>query len=101
MGNDGKGVRRLTLRVGEDRAGQKVDTLLRKELGLSGTVIRRIKWLPEGILLDGERVFTSRRVEAGQVLSVLVADPGAPQRRDACSGPIGHRIRGWRYAGAP
>ena len=58
MGNDGKGVRRLTLRVGEDRAGQKVDTLLRKELGLSGTVIRRIKWLPEGILLDGERVFT-------------------------------------------
>ena len=88
MGNDGKGVRRLTLRVGEDRAGQKVDTLLRKELGLSGTVIRRIKWLPEGILLDGERVFTSRRVEAGQVLSVLVADPELRSGVTPVPGPL-------------
>lgn len=68
-------VRRLTLTVGADRAGEKVDTLLRKELGLSGTVIRRIKWLEDGILLDGERVFTSRRVEEGQVLMVRLSDP--------------------------
>lgn len=88
MGNDGKGVRRLTLRVEEDRAGQKVDTLLRKELGLSGTVIRRIKWLPEGILLDGERVFTSRRTEAGQVLSVLVADPELRSGVTPVPGPL-------------
>ena len=88
MGNDGKGVRRLTLRVEEDRAGQKVDTLLRKELGLSGTVIRRIKWLPEGILLDGERVFTSRRAEAGQVLSVLVADPELRSGVTPVPGPL-------------
>ena len=66
--------RRLTLTVPPERAGQKVDTLLRKMLGLSGTVIRRVKWLPEGILLDGERVFTSARVSPGQVLSVQVGD---------------------------
>ena len=67
--------RRLTLRVPPQRSGQKVDTLLRGELGLSGTVIRRIKWLEDGILLDGERVFTSRRVEAGQILSVRLTGP--------------------------
>ena len=66
--------RRLTLTVPPSRAGQKVDTLLRKELHLSGTVIRRVKWLPDGILLDGIRVFTSARVSPGQVLSVLVGD---------------------------
>lgn len=70
-----KQIRRVSLTVPPERAGQKADTLLRKELGLSGTVIRRIKWLPDGILLDGERVFTSRRVEPGQVLTVRLSDP--------------------------
>ena len=66
--------RRLTLSIPPERAGQKVDTLLRKVLGLSGTVIRRAKWLPNGILLDGVQVFTSARVAAGQILSVQVGD---------------------------
>ena len=70
-----KQIRRVSLTVPPERAGQKVDTLLRKVLGLSGTVIRRIKWLPDGILLDGERVFTSRRAEPGQVLTVRLSDP--------------------------
>lgn len=70
-----KQIRRVSLTVPPERAGQKVDTLLRKELGLSGTVIRRIKWLEDGILLDGQRVFTSRRVEPGQVLTVRLSDP--------------------------
>lgn len=70
-----KQIRRVSLTVPPERAGQKVDTLLRKALGLSGTVIRRLKWLPDGILLDGERVFTSRRVEPGQMLTVRLSDP--------------------------
>ena len=67
--------RRLTLTVTPAMAGEKIDTLLRRELHLSGTVIRRIKWLEDGILLDGVRAITGQRVEAGQVLSVRVADP--------------------------
>ena len=70
-----KQIRRVSLTVPPERAGQKVDTLLRKALGLSGTVIRRIKWLDDGILLDGERVFTSQRVEPGQMLTVRLSDP--------------------------
>ena len=70
-----KQIRRVSLTVPPERAGQKVDTLLRKALGLSGTVIRRIKWLDDGILLDGVRVFTSQRVEPGQVLTVRLSDP--------------------------
>ena len=66
--------RRLELTVTPPQAGEKVDTLLRRCLGLSGTVIRRVKWLEDGILLDGERVHVSRRVEPGQVLSVRVSD---------------------------
>ena len=67
--------RRLELTVTPELAGVKVDTLLRRRLGLSGTVIRRIKWLEDGILADGVRVNTAYRPAAGQVISVRLSDP--------------------------
>ena len=67
------GVRRLELVVSEDMAGTRVDTLLGKRLHLSGTVIRRIKWLEDGILADGIRVNTRFVPEVGQVLSVRLS----------------------------
>ncbi len=66
--------RRLTLTVPPDLDGRKVDTLLRRTLGLSGTVVRRAKCLEDGITLDGVRVFSSAVARQGQVLSVQVGD---------------------------
>ena len=68
-------MRRLELPITAELAGIKVDTLLKKRLGLSGTVVRRVKWLPEGILLDGVRVNTRVCPVEGQVLSVQLSDP--------------------------
>ncbi|MEG1878683.1 MAG: RluA family pseudouridine synthase [Pseudoflavonifractor sp.] len=80
--------RRLTLTVTAEQAGTKVDTLLRSGLGLSGTVIRRIKWLPDGILLDGLRVQTDARPAGGQILSVLVGDPSRLSGIVPAAGPL-------------
>ena len=68
-------MRRLELPITAELAGIKVDTRLKKRLGLSGTVVRRVKWLPEGILLDGVRVNTRVCPVEGQVLSVQLSDP--------------------------
>ena len=68
-------VRRLDLPITAGLAGVKVDTLLKKHLGLSGTVVRRIKWLEDGILVDGQRVNTRFCPREGQVLSVRLSDP--------------------------
>ena len=68
-------IRRLELTVTPELAGVKVDTLLKRHMGLSGTVVRRVKWLEDGILADGVRVHTDFRPEAGQVLSVRLSDP--------------------------
>lgn len=68
-------IRRLDLPIGPEQAGVKVDTLLKKHLGLSGTVVRRIKWLEDGILLDSQRVNTRACPREGQVLSVRLSDP--------------------------
>ena len=80
MGENSVKVRYLTLYITEDLAGTEVNTLLRRTLGLSGTVLRRVKWLADGITLDGARVNVRCRASAGQVLSVRLSDPeGAPQ----------------------
>ena len=68
-------MRRLELSITTELAGIKVDTLLKKHLNLSGTVVRRIKWLEDGILVDGVRVNTRFVPRAGQVLSVRLSDP--------------------------
>lgn len=80
--------RRLELTITPDLAGVKVDTLLRKRLHLSGTVIRRIKWLEDGILVDGVRVHTDFRPEAGQVLSVRLSDPDRRSGIVPAPGPL-------------
>ena len=67
--------RRIELPITPELAGTKVDTLLKKHLNLSGTVVRRIKWLEDGILVDGQRVNTRFCPAEGQVLSVQVSDP--------------------------
>ena len=84
--------RRLELVLGPEDGGVKVDTLLRRRLHLSGTVIRRIKWLPDGILVDGARVNTAFRPREGQTLSVRLSDP--EQRHPARPGSPGYRVRG-------
>lgn len=71
------GPRRLTHTVTERQAGKTVFVILRHGLGLSGTVLRRIKWLEDGILLDGQRVHTNQRAAEGQLLSVRLSDPSA------------------------
>lgn len=70
--------RRLSHTVTQEEDGVRVDAVLRHALGLTGSVIRRVKWLEDGILLDGQKAFPNTLVSPGQVLDVAVDDP---QRR--------------------
>jgi len=67
-------VRRLEHIITPEQEGVRADFILRQILHLSGTVIKRVKHLPNGILLDGQPVWPSFPVKAGQTLSVLVGD---------------------------
>ena len=67
--------RYLTLKITPGLAGLEVNTLLRRTLGLSGTVLRRVKWLGDGITLDGARVNVRARAKEGQTLAVRMTDP--------------------------
>jgi len=80
--------RRIELPVTPELASVKVDTLLKKHLSLSGTVVRRIKWLEDGILVDGQRVNTRFCPREGQVLSVRLSDPERRSGIVSAPGPL-------------
>ena len=80
--------RYLTLKITPELAGLEVNTLLRRTLGLSGTVLRRVKWLEDGVTLDGVRVNVRVRVEEGQTLSVRLTDPSPTSGVVPAPGPL-------------
>ncbi len=80
--------RRLRHVVTPDQAGQRVDAVLRDAFHLTASVIRRVKWLDDGITLDGKRAFVSDQTAPGQVLEVLVDQPGRPVRLLSYPGPL-------------
>jgi 23S rRNA pseudouridine1911/1915/1917 synthase len=55
---------------------------------MSGTLLRRMKWVEDGILLDGSRVFANQPVTAGQVLDVRLSDPEEKQEFPATPGEL-------------
>lgn len=81
-------VRYLQLHIDESLAGRTVDSLLRKHWGLSGTVIRRIKWLEDGITVDGRRVTVRWKVSEGETLSARLTDPAITSGTVPAEGPL-------------
>lgn len=67
----------LGLTVTEKQAGRTVLSLLRGELGLSSTLVKRLKRTERGLLLNGAPVHTDARPRAGDRLE---ADPSAAER---------------------
>lgn len=61
-------MREWKLVILSELSGLTVEKALRRGLGLSVTRIKRAKFRPDGILLDGQRVNTVTRVQTGQTL---------------------------------
>ncbi len=87
--------RYLTLSITPELAGTEVNTLLRRTLGLSGTVLRRIKWLEDGITLDGARVNVRVRAKEGQTLAVRLTDPELTSGVAPIPGPLDIVYEDW------
>ncbi len=63
-----------------------MDVILRRH-GLSTSAIRRSKRRPHGLLVDGEDIYTSYLVHAGQIVAIL-ADDKAPSDIVPNEGPV-------------
>ena len=67
-------MRRVEKRIGPGDEGRSVRDVLRNDLSFSDGRISRLKRLPDGILLDGEKAYVTARVREGQLLSARAED---------------------------
>ncbi len=67
-------MRTLRLSVTEQQAGRTAESLLRGELGVSSTLLRKLKQRPMGVALNGERIYATARVGAGDTLTADISD---------------------------
>ena len=79
-------MRYLEFYVNQEEEGKRVDAILRRH-GLSTSAIRRSKRRPHGLLVDGEEIYTSYLVHAGQTVAIL-ADDRAPSDIVPNEGPV-------------
>lgn len=82
------GVRYLRLPISAALSGLEINSILRRELHLSGTLLRRVKQLDDGITLNGTRVTVRAVAAQGQVLSVRLSDPDSRGQPAAAEGPL-------------
>ena len=67
-------MRTRTLLVTPEMDGRTVHDLMKNELLLSEALISRLKRRESGVLVDGVRAYTTRRVSPGERLTVEVGD---------------------------
>lgn len=63
---------KLTFIVSPDDNGLTLGTFLRKRCGLSARVINSLKRQPEGMMVDGDRLWTIHTLQAGQQVTVTL-----------------------------
>lgn len=83
---------RLAYTLTKEEETTYVGDILRYKVGLSSAHIRRIKWLEDGILLDGKRVSTRTLGTEGQVLSALLGEIGRKSQFLAVEGKLDIRF---------
>lgn len=67
-------MRTLSITISPEQADRNVHSLLKNELALSESHIRRLKLRETGITLNGIRAFTSHTVREGDILTAEIGD---------------------------
>ena len=60
--------------ISAEESGKTVKEILSRRIGLSNALIKHLKFLDDGILLDGDKVTVRRIVNEGDVLELAVED---------------------------
>lgn len=67
-------MRRLEYRAGVSDVSRTVESVLLREFSMSRTAVSRLKRQTDGILRNGEKTYTTARLQAGDLVSAAIAD---------------------------
>lgn len=79
----------MTLIISKEQDGMTVLNILRSVVGLSGGMIRHIKFLNDGIILNSERVSVRRVVHTGDILELNTSDNNCSSNIEGFDLPLG------------
>lgn len=68
--------------------GSTLGGLARRRMGVSASLLRQLKWIEGGILLDGRPVFVNVKPRPGQVISLMTGRRGLSERVTPQEGPL-------------
>ena len=67
-------MRTLSFTVTQAQAGHALGSLLQTQLGISDSLLARLKRREQGICLNGQRAYTTARPLAGDLVQVQIGD---------------------------
>lgn len=67
----------ITVKIDKDLHGRDIKYVIHKHIGLSATLVKRLKRTADGILLNGEAVTVRKKVCAGDELALTLYDEGS------------------------
>lgn len=70
----------MELKITEEQNGASVLEIMRRALGFSRAMIRHLKFVENGITLNGNHVTVRAKVTSGDVLSLAVEDTESPEK---------------------
>lgn len=68
-------MQRMSISITPQLAGRRVESLLKNEFAMSGSYISALKRRSSGIVLNGQKAYTTAIVGEGDILSAEIGDP--------------------------
>ena len=74
--------------ISNEQNGKTVKDILRFDIGLSAAFIKHLKFIENGITLNGEHATVRKKVEAGDTLELLTEDTDMAEHLTPCDIPL-------------
>lgn len=71
-------MKKIIINIDKQLDGRKIKYILHNHLNMSATLVKKLKQTPDGILLNGERVYVIKNVSQGDVLELNMRDEASP-----------------------
>ncbi len=78
----------MDIRVDKSFDGMSVLAFLRREIGVTGAMLRHLKFIDNGITVNGEHVTVRHTLREGELLSIKVEDAEPSENIEPCDIPL-------------
>lgn len=80
--------RKIKIKISEEYSGLSVGEILRNKAEVSSSLLKRLKKTPDGITLNGKRVFVNEKIKVGDIIAIVIKDEASSENIFPTKGKI-------------